>query len=204
MHLVFYPLILLIGGVVISSMVFNDLHQWPKNIHYLMTPTSMFEKWLAKLLFTTLFYIVLSAALYFGFSLLSMGITLPIFGRAHPLFNPFHPVIVKAAGLYLMLQSVFFFGSTYFKKYALIKTLLSITGLSILLGLFAGLVFRIAFAGFFNEGFFAIQMEGQMFDWERGKDFFESLSEISEIILKFVIPPLFWVLSFFRLKESEA
>lgn len=204
MHLVFYPLILLIGGVVISSMVFNDLHQWPKNIHYLMTPTSMFEKWLAKLLFTTIFFIVLSTVLYFLFSLLSMGITSLIFGRAHPLFNPFHPVIIKLAGLYLIVQSVFFFGSIYFKKYALVKTLLSITAIVILLGLFAGLVFRIAFAGFFREGFWGIQLEGQMFDWERGQNFFESLGVILEIVLKFVIPPLFWGLSYFRLRESEA
>jgi hypothetical protein len=204
MHLIFYPLILLIGGTVTSSMVFNDLHQWPKNMHYLMTPASMFEKWLVKLLFVTVFYIVMSALLYFLFSLLSIAITLPIFGRAHPIFNPFHPLIVKVAGLYFMIHSVFFFGSVYFKKYALVKTLLSITALSILIGLFAGLVMRIAFAGLFNEGSFALRVEGQMYDWEKGKKFFESLWLIAEVVSKFVLPPLFWVLSYFRLRESEA
>ncbi len=209
-NLVFYPLVLFIGGFVVSSMAFSELFIKPRNIHYLSLPASSVEKLLAKLLLTTVGYILISLVLYEVFTLIASGITNIFFGIGHPVFNPFHPLIWKMIRLYIITQSVIFFGSVYFKKLALIKTMLALSAFGTAISILAGIIFRIVFAHYFKGMSFIGGpefMQSFSFDPGMGPDI-EKLMKFSAQAVKiaffWVMPVFFWVVSYFRLKETEA
>lgn len=208
-NLVFYPLVLFIGGFIVSSMAFSELYLKPRNIHYLTLPASIAEKLLSKLLLTTVGYILISLTLYELFSLIASGITNLFFGIGHPIFNPFHPLILKMIRIYIVTQSVIFFGSVYFKRLALIKTILTLSGLGIALAILSGIIFRIVFSHYF-KGFSFIGgpefRQNFTFDPGMGTDIeklFRISSQILSVAFYWVMPIFFWVTSYFRLKETE-
>ena len=204
-HLPFYPLVLFIGGFLLTSSAFAELHHNQKSYVYLTLPCSILEKFLCKLLLTSIGYVAGSMIFYYIFSAMAAGINMLIFGVTYPLFNPFHAVILRCVSIYLVTQSIFLFAAVYFKNHAFIKLLLSLFALSLAIGLFTALAGRIIFWDYFS-GFGRIEHFG-FADPFAFQDFMKSFaitfSKIAEIIFWAVMAPFFWILSFLRLKETE-
>ncbi len=199
---ILYPsVILMAGGVIFSSLAFKETHEPGNDLRYLTLPCSRLEKTLAKFVITALGYVLVSAAATFAASLLAAPFSLLMFGRTHGLFNPFTSGVLKIMGIYLIVQSVFVFGSVYFRKAALAKTILSLMGLAFALALFAGLVFALTHID--------LIINGSWVDWRyavgpfRSRAFVDFWKYVPWIAGRFLIAPFFWILTFIRLGEQE-
>jgi len=193
--------VLLTGGVVFSSRAFRDVHRPGDALRYLTLPCSHFEKTLAKFAVTAVGYALFSAAAYFVMTALAAPLTLLVFGRSPGLFNPFTADVLRSAGVYVALQSAFVFGSLFFRRMALAKTLLTAAGLLFGFGLIAGLVFAAANFDLLVRG---------AFEWYgfRGGSFptgpwHAPWMDAARVVGWIVAAPFFWVVTFFRLKEQE-
>jgi hypothetical protein len=207
-HLVFYPLLLLIGGHINTSLAFKELHDKQRSYMYLTLPASQAEKYVTKLLITTVGYTLATLVVYFLFSLAAAGIGQLVFGMAHPIFDPFHPMIWEAIGLFIATHAVTFFGAIYFRKMHLINTLLWASIIGIALGILGMLLTRVVFGDLFGGAFrFGVDAGNLNLagvpDVQRITDFFVALRNIVQITFYYVMPPFFWLLGFVKLRETE-
>jgi hypothetical protein len=200
-HEVFYPLVLFIGGFIITSLSFTDLHHPQKSYIFLTLPCSIFEKFISKLFLTSIGYIIGSSLLYYLFSVIARGVSNLLFGEAFMLFNPFDQTIIHSMKVYLVTQSIIFFGAVYFKKNHLVKTIFSVFLFSIIMSLFTGLIIRIVFEPYFEITHFEF-FSNAGFNHQL-ESFFENFVKAIEIFFWWIMTPYFWIVSFLRLKETE-
>ncbi|QEN09409.1 hypothetical protein EXM22_16010 [Oceanispirochaeta crateris] len=198
--------LLWIGGFIFTSICFRETHSSSQIHNWLMTPASPLEKFIEKLLLTTVFYVL---ALIIGFFLatcLNSLIYLIIFKQAVPLFNPAQSWVWLNISHYLVIQSIFFLGAIWFRKYNFIKTVLTINILQILLALTVG-------------GIASLTYWGPIREFLNGNpDFFEQSSLIMnlnfhhlnpllknslKLIYFVVVAPFFWFISWIRMREIE-
>ncbi len=112
-----YAELLNLGGILITSYAFADLHQNKRGYAYLMLPASAFEKFFSRWFLTGVGY-----ALY---SLLAYGL-LSFIAPHKAVFSVFSKDVVPLIMQYLVIQSVVFLGAIYFKRYRLLKTALAV------------------------------------------------------------------------------
>jgi len=203
-HEVWYPLVLLIGGFVISGKIFSVLHDRRQNYIYLTLPASDCEKLISKLLLSSVGWVVYSALFYFVFSAVAAIISQIIWGESMSIFNPFQYLYLKSAAVFLVLQSIFIFGSIYFKKNALAKTIGSLFLLGFVLALISGILARIIFARYIPwHGHMDIDFEYYFFQTDNIETLALILAKIVKYSFWFLLAPFFWILSYIRLKEIE-
>ncbi len=206
-HVIWYPLVLMIGGHVITSLSFKEMHDREKGYTYITLPASQIEKYLSKLIITSIGYVVISLAGYFLFSLLSTGVTELFFGMSHGLFIPFNPIVWQFIGLYIATHAVTFFGAVFFKKLHLLNTILWLTIIGIGLGFIALGIAKLVFWGWFPG--FAIEINDDMIKFATGaqrmelQNFFDNLLATVKVLFYFIFPAFFWTTGYFRLRETE-
>jgi hypothetical protein len=189
-------------------MKFTSMHNKEKGYSYLLLPASHLEKCISKILITTVGYTVLILAGYFLFSLIASGITVLFFGAAHGVFNPFTRQVWQYVGMFAVANSVVLFSASFFKKLSLLKLILSINGLALVLALVAALSVRLMFWKFF--GGFGLDVSSEFFDslsFTTGYDnlvaFGKGLYTSVKIFGCYIMPPLFWFLTYLRIREKE-
>jgi len=203
----YFPL-LFIGGYIVTSLTFKELHLNGQSVLYLTLPGSSLEKYLSKLVVTSAGYAFGSLFFYTAVSSAAEGINRLIFGYGHPFFNPFERFTLIAIAVYLVTQAVFLVGSVYFRKLAFIKTNLYLWLFGIVV------VILVAVTGWFIFRDYAV---GSRIDLE---PYFQRLGDSGQLqaILgpmaeKFwqvgkglfwgVMAPVCWVISYLRLRETE-
>lgn len=205
MHQNLYLIVLFFGGILMTSRSFKALHDPVRGLFWLLLPASMFEKILTQILSTTIVYVAGSMLLYFIFSMVSEGLNTLLFNCRHLLFNPFDTVVLKGALTYMAIQAPFLVGAAYFRKHALSKTVLSLLGLSSLLGL-AVLAAVLIIFGTFGNGFDVDAFSGEM-DYGTAWAYLEPVARtaagMARAILWVVLPGVCWTICYFRLKETE-
>lgn len=205
-HTGFFPNILLLIGLVATSLSFRDIHRSPQNHVSLLIPASSFEKYASRFFITTLFYIFGALVIYFAFSTFSAGVSFAIFRSHHTIFNPFSKEILRVIASYIVVHSIFFFGAVYFKKGAFLKTLLALTVIGIFFTVFAALVTGTVAVLSARSwlplifGNFMYILDGTQGELIR---FSEIMGSIFRIFILFVLPPALWVLGFIRYREKE-
>lgn len=203
-HEVWYPLVLFIGGFVISSKVFSVIHDRRQNYIYLTLPASNCEKFISKLILSAVGWVVASAIFFFLFSVLAAAVSELVWENSMGIFNPFQNLYAKCAAIYLVLQSIFIFASIYFRKNPLAKMLGSLFLIGIVLVLFSGLMLRIIFAKYIPwHGCMTIDFDQYFFQLDNIESFFLVLGEIVKYSFWILLAPYFWILSYIRLKEAE-
>ena len=209
-NLVFYPLTLFIGGFLFTSLAFQELATARGRMFYVNIPASNFEKILSKLFITGPCYVIVSLLLYFIFSLLVYILTNLVLKTAHPVFNPLQKSIWHAIQVYLVLHSVFLLGSISFKKNALLKTILALSGLGLFLLLFLALVLY-SFHFFISLGeqyyisfrIFDIHLHENMAVPVGLSRIGQTIQSFIHIFFWYLLAPLMWLVSYFKLKEIE-
>jgi len=197
----FFPTVLYICGFLLSATIFSEIHQSQKNTSFFMLPATIFEKFSSRLLLTTIGYVIISVAFYFILNMISLLLSAMILKSGFPIFNPFAKDMLTAMAIYLITQSIFLFGSTFFKNHAFMKTGLSLFGLSVAIGIFASIVFRIVYHDFFHHMQF---MDNYMAsDFIYLEKYGETLLSIIKYIFWIFMAPYFWILAYFRLSEKE-
>ncbi len=184
-----YTFVLYVGGFVITSRSFNDLHNSERAYHYLTLPCSNFERFLSKWIMTSIGYSFALLGLFSLYNLLKMGLHYALFSHHIPLINIFDPALWQSIETYIILHSIVFLGAVVFKRYSLIKTALS---LGCLMLIFTVLTGSISFHFFSLWTPYAVQIQD-----------FSAIVTLVLNILWLSIAPFCWLVTYNRIKEYE-
>lgn len=128
-----YHIALFVGGALISSAAFKEIHDKNTAMLYMTLPVSAAERYLSIWLLTGPFYLIFITALY------ALGMMVSIFQGSFfniELFSFSHMAIN-----YLIFNALFLWGSIYFEKLALIKTIGSLLALGLMLAIIKAMIF---------------------------------------------------------------
>ena len=195
-HATLFPLSLIVGGLLFTSTLFADLHDKPRAHAYLTLPVSTLERWTVRLLMSTIGYAGATLAGYFLVALLGAGVSELIWGRSHGLFVP-DADAWRTVLRYLVVSSVFLFGAVYFRRWHASKVVLAVSGVWLALALLAA-----GLAGLlFPELIVSVGGHGHTMDM--APRLTEAIAVGAKILFWAVMGPLFWFLSYLRLREAE-
>lgn len=186
-----------IGGFIVASMAYKELNSPARSQFYLTLPATTLEKLLSHWFVTSiLFIVVANILLAFAISLSSVFCNL-IWGSAIEYFNPFAIANLKIMATFLVLQSIFFLGATYFRKNNFIKTVLVIFIISQILMVFMIIITFLLFKSgnpYMSENI--INTEFQLV-------FESTFKNLVQIAYFGLLAPFCLLVSYFRLKERE-
>jgi hypothetical protein len=218
---------LALSGCFYGSILFSDLASGPKAMNYLIFPASHFEKLATGLLYGVLFFFIAYTAVYYlvTFPMVEIGNNLSntykeagesgqtsrlvnvfrgSFGydvyRGGP--NPFFIFIL----LYVAAQSAYILGSIYFPKFSFIKTTISLLIAALIITLFVSKVLHpmLPDRGYYNGLTSFRVLDGNRFDGpSRVVTLPGWISGIVWFVLQYAFAPIFWLVSYFRLKEKQ-
>jgi len=210
----FYVGLLFLGGFLFSSGAFKEMHQQGSGPLYLTLPGTTLEKFLSKLLVTSVGYAAAVLVFMTGAAALSELLNRAFFGAGHTWFNPFSAANLKSALFYLVLQGLFLVGSVWFRKVVFMKIILVENIVLIGLAILTAIIFRIAFSGLFSgshlkpeviqmfsHGLGNVTVNGQAADaFNRGSQVFLT---ILRVLFWAAFAPVCWLAAYFRLRETE-
>jgi hypothetical protein len=194
-----------IFGIIESIDVFSRLRSTGSGIFYLMLPATTFEKFLAALLYTTLFTFIVYLSTFYIIQFLVVNIGNMFVTTDVSLYFPDMKRILDNLTDMLFFQSLYFLGSIIFKKNPIGKTTAAIVGIIILISIVSGLVMKQYFSEYgiaVNNGSYNFNFDGDFNDNLMLPDVFDNLKLILEISF-YVIPLLCWTGAFFKLKKTE-
>jgi hypothetical protein len=219
MQVITYYVGLCLGGCMLASLLFADLSDGPRAIHFLLLPVSAFEKLLGALLYGVVLFFIGYTMLFYVVDFIMIKVAYNLAAAAHHIdraditANQVINVFVSPAArgdnfyiyfllVYIGVQSAFLLGSVYFVKFSFIKTTISVLVIFLFLVFFVHIIIGSFLpAGNFNEPFsiYRIYKPGNdlavlLPDW---------LSNILLFLFKYSMAPVFWVAAYFRLKEKE-
>ena len=200
-HSVFFPLMLLIGGMVLTSLAFREMHNHERGYMYLTLPGSHLEKFTAKLILTTVGWSLGSLIVYWLFSVLAAGLTSLLFGMAHPIFDPFQESVWQFIRVYVVTQSVFLFGAVRFRRWQLLQTILALSVVGVAFSILTGLLGRLVFHDYFRGPFWTIQWDNSM--GEEVMRFYGQVLRVLRFTFWWIMPVFFWAVGFMRLRDTE-
>ena len=140
-----YHIALFVGGVLISSSAFKEIHEKNTALIYMTLTVSAAERYLSVWLLTGPFYLIFITALY------ALGMIVSIFQGSF--FNVELFSFTHMAINYLIFNALFLWGGIYFKKLPLVKTIASLLALGLILAIIKGMIFHGAWILFFSSQF---------------------------------------------------
>ena len=186
-----------IGGYIITSMAYNEIHTPARSQFYLTLPATTLEKlfshWIiTSVVFVLLANILLMASLAIGSLLVNIG-----WGSTIEYYNPFTERNLHIMLIYVITQSMFFLGALYFRKNNFLKTTLSLIVISMIFNIFSVVVAYLLFGSQMSgieDNVTNVRMETLVT---------ETIPWISKILFYGVLAPFCILVSYFRLKERE-
>ncbi|MCW3120111.1 MAG: hypothetical protein JWM28_4193 [Chitinophagaceae bacterium] len=218
---------LFIVGCLYASTLFADLSSKSKGTNYLSVPASQLEKTLCTLLYgVVIFFIFYTLLFYFAdIIMVKVGNTVAYsyWETNHSPAAVFEPQKVvnvfwtdsrPGQGefnflFYLLLcyfavQSAYLLGSVYFSRFSFIKTTVGLLFIWLLLIVFVGKILNT----FMPDGSFYESMASYRLNV--GSDISEKIIRLPEwvntgslFLLKYAFAPIFWIATYFRVKEKE-
>ncbi|MDD4581562.1 MAG: hypothetical protein PHH25_04240 [Bacteroidales bacterium] len=187
---VYIVMILLYTGRIFGNLAHKESAQ-----HYLMIPASTSEKLITNIFLSHIYYVLLLLVFLVLGILLRALILAPYCDESLCYtFLKFKLISFNFASYlsFLSFQSILVFGSIYFKKNAFIKTLLSIAAFFFFLTMLVIFIVRM------YEGNMTLLVEE--FEYYVRNP---SASFYISTIISIVATCFFWILSYFRLRETE-
>lgn len=195
---------------VFSSFMMENMQSKTKRISYLMSPSSMFEKFLERFLLIVIVYPLVfliafklaDLSRYFIFSIFYPGYGIKLI-EMNSLYSleqhrtVFHDLLdlCCAASVYLFIQSLFILGSTLWFRKTAVKVVACMVGLYMIFFIVDGTLIHLLFKSGMQDFRTAFEV---LFDFE-DKSMWLKINTIF-----FSLMTLFaWVISYFRFKESE-
>jgi len=189
-----FLLLLFIGGIWISSRSFRHLHDKSSSYFYLTLSCSNFEKFLAKLVLSSIIYAVSVLAIYVFFYWLLALVSWVFFHQGYFIVTPFLATTWKMIWLYMIIQSMFLLGSIYFKRLPLVKTILAIACIGIVVFLLITI---------FAEIFLSGVSVNVLFWVPHIVNAHHVALRIFHFVFWVLFAPFCWMVTYFRLKEIE-
>jgi len=212
-------------GCLYGSMLFSELSSKTAGINYLSLPASQLEKLLCAVLFGVFLFFVAYTLLFYLIDIPMVQLSNRLI-RLHPrvwpgtdqyvpalavynIFIPKAPPIIGESEYHFLLlgffavQSCFLLGSLYFPRYSFIKTIVAILLLVLVLTVFLSkVVVHSTPDGWQNN----------LLTWDQYNEHWTHLGTVRLplwlnraviLLLQYGLPPLFWTITYFRLKEKE-
>ena len=204
-HLVVYPILLIVFGYIVSSFSFQEIHDPRSGVYALTSPGSILEKYVARVLLTSIGWTIVVTLAYMVTTAIGAGVAGLILGESHGIFVPNNRVFWEIIGTYLVSQSIFVFGSIYFKKAAFFKTVLVAVLLAIIYAFLFAVVLRVAYWNFLT-GFGVTDAQIDAFIATmppEGIRVAKALERVISYIGWIVVPIFFWFVGYVRLRETE-
>ncbi|MBI9109196.1 MAG: hypothetical protein JEZ04_20795 [Spirochaetales bacterium] len=199
--------ILFLFGFIFTSTAFREAHKKLLNHDYLMLPASTLEKFVAKLMFSSVGFAVASVLVYWVFSLIGKLVVEVFLGAYYPDFFIFDKIIWQMIGHYFILQSIFMLGAVWFRKGNFIRTIISLILFSIILSVLSSLVAWLVFNDYFwtfVRGDFNFNIDfSSGFDMQRLEVLGGGVLTLFKIIYFGLLAPVCWFGSWLKLRELE-
>lgn len=204
---VLYPITLLVGGSLFTSISFIDLHHPQQRYYYLTMPCSNLERFLSRWALTSVCFLLFSLLFYVAFELIGQTITQLLFGQVHPFFRIANEVTRNTMMSFFVVHAVVMLGAVYFRKYHLVKTVLSVflfSGMCLLIFIISfRIVYWDLFEGFSFETKLGVDIEMDFpTDLFHGSGF-EQIRNIIEILFWPAVTIFLWGISYLRITETE-
>jgi hypothetical protein len=220
-QLITYYVGLFVIGCLYASLFFSELADGPKAIHYLLVPASALEKLLTAILFGVILYFICYTVIFYmvdfamvkvangvahtyweehrGTKLHQVGVVNVFKGHREMVDNE---VLIYLMLIYVAVQAAFLLGSVYFSKYSFVKTAISLLVIFLLLMFYVHNVLDSMMPkGHFYEGLATYKV------YEKGQEKVvmipASIGKTVGFLLMYAFAPIFWVVTYFRLKEKE-
>lgn len=132
----FYTVIFVITGLIFTSQVFMELHAPNQAYAFLTLPVSTLEKLIGSWFITSPLYVLVFTAATYAIYLISSLVS----GFAVSPASFFTQDFLYNIGSYMVIQTIFLWGASFFRKNNFLKTVLSLLLLFISLGLWGGLL----------------------------------------------------------------
>jgi hypothetical protein len=210
-HLRMYFILLYLGGIIFTSRAFRESYDGQRSSAYMTLPGSRVEKYIERALLTSLGYVLGTLGVYVLIALISEGLNRVLIGYTHALINPASRAYLIGAAAYMVIQGGFLAGASFFRKNALIKTLLMITVLAIVLFIVTIIAARIIAPMYFQSDSVQVEIRSLrelailLGTSENGLlSAGRTLWLVLRIVFWAVLAPLCWVIGFLKFRKIEA
>ena len=220
--------LIIVAGVFYASRFFKEIHHSGNGVAYFMIPATQLEKLTVAIVMTTLYYFVMMMVVYIIGNLAgtflnnvlnnlfytqhhqNLGIVLGHVPLQWKLFEETSisafsinqygiiknvPHAISIFNSFLLYQALFLFGGIYFKNKHAFKTFSAWILFSFLFGILLIVEARLILGELNGPNMLAISQK----DWESWKN----VLTIPALIFYYLLPPFFWVVSYFRLTEKQ-
>jgi hypothetical protein len=199
--------VLFLGGFIVTSLAFREVHQNGGGVFYLALPASSLEKFASKLLTTSVGYALGSVVFTTAVAAVSELINRLVFGFGHAFVNPFDARVYEALGYYLVAQSVFLLGSIWWRKLAFLRTWGLLVAVASGVALVGGITLRIVFHPYFHGGTINLS---DVPGWENlirqaslGYGPLAGMGRVLRIVFLAATAPVCWLIGWLRLRDTE-
>lgn len=200
-HRALFTAALFVWGIVASSRAFRPLHDKTRNEAWLLLPATALEKMLARLLAVTVGLVAWLLVFNTVVSVIVESLNLIVAGKRHAFFDPFDPVVWERVSLYVVLQSLYFLGGTWFRRAHFIKTTLSITLATIGLAALAVFTFRFTFGDIGMD--VHLHTHNLSYVLEAEPWLYSGTADAVLLAFKVLLPVACWCIAWMRIAETQ-
>ena len=210
-----------ISGLIFAARQFKFFASAPSGMHYLLIPATHTEKLTASVLISIPYFFLMILLTYVIGTTLGTTVTnffIPVempysydfitqrsnsqgldnMGLGDDFLNLGEYRLLSNFASLALWQSLFIMGSLFFKRNAVVKTMLSLVLLVFIVFIVQLLIFKIMYGTFsFDSSHFMIH------NFEPKDSFFVKLFVNGTTILSWLAVPFFWIVSYFRLTEKQ-
>jgi hypothetical protein len=194
-----YLTIMFIGGYIFTSNIYSDLHQMQRSYNYLTLPVSVSERLFSNWLISAILFPLISVLAMALIILLSNLVTKFTIDMA-PIQGIFSSSTFTAVKVYIITQSIFLLGATYFRKNNFLKTLLAVFLLGLVINLYTGFLGWGLFNGFKTS---AIMFDNQQMPASFENLFMKQIPDASRFVFNYLMLPFFLLTTWFSIKERQ-
>lgn len=212
---------LFIIGTLYASLLFSDLSSTSKGMNYLSLPASHLEKLLCGLLYVVVIFFVCYTALFYFIDWIAVNTSNALAVSLRPersmwpkseMFNVFVAPGSEKPGylnhflifllIYFAVQAGYIAGSIYFPRYSFIKTTISLSLFVLVILLFIGKVLypMLPHGNFDAPTTFMVRGNNGQVTMARLPEW---INVVLIGLLKYGFPVVFYLVTYFRLKEKE-
>jgi hypothetical protein len=188
-----YGLVFYLAGLVLTSMIFAELHTPQRGYAYLTLPVSASEKLLGSWLLSAPVYVIgywICVLLIYALSCAVANITA---GYLYPPLEIFSEQFPRTVGSFLVIQTIFFLGAVYFRKNNFLKTVFALFLVAVVIGLYVALLLWLLIG------------QNKLTDSGDGMSYVMNtlFTNVLDGFLTFILGPFLLLVSYFRLKERQ-
>jgi hypothetical protein len=188
-----------IGGFIMTSNMYAELHQIQRSYSYLTLPVSVSERLLSGWIISGIIFPAVSLLVIALIVLLSNLIMALLVESAH-FQSLFYEGSLQVIKIYMITQTVFLLGAVYFRKNNFLKTILALFLVMVVINLYIGLVGWTLF-GSFTDGNMMIDESSMAEPMETL--FTVHFPAVSRFVFNWLFGPFFLVTTWFSLKERQ-